>query len=908
MTPSRTAHHASLDLSGPWDLIWQDGPEDTPAYARRGTPLAATVPGQVHTDLMAAGLLEDPDTGFGELDQYWIGHSTWTYTRTFTWPGTPEMPGTPETAGSPEPRTDLVAEGLDTFAVVRLNGQEIARTSDQHVGWRWDVSDRLVPGENVLAITFGSAWDAAHECERAVGELPRPYDEPYAYVRKSACNFGWDWGPHYITAGIWQPIRLETWSRARIESVRPSVELAVAESADGSGGAAPAHVRVTVGIDLADILPGTAPSGLTLAAVLTDPDGKEAARTAVPVNSAGDTSLELTVTEPRLWWPAGLGGQPLYGLSVKVVHDDGGVLATDSRRVGLRTVQIDESPAGGGTGWAIVVNGRRVRIRGYNWIPEDPFIAEVTDERLGRRLDQAVDGGANLLRVWGGGYFSTEAFMDGCDERGLMVWHDFLFACSAYDESPEMVASVTLEAEQAVARLAAHPSLVLWCGGNECVWGDYDWGWREILQGRPWGARYYTEILPGVIDRVDPGRPYLPNSPWSGSLDIHPNDPASGPVHIWTVWNDQDYTHYRDVDPAFVSEMGWCAPPAWSTLRAAVSEGELLPDNPQVAHHMRADRGMEKLARGLEPYFGTPDTAEDWHYLTQVVQARSQSAGAEWLRSRERCAGVVIWQLNDCWPVLSWSAVDGAGIEKPVFFGLRRSFAPELVTIVPVTPGGTDDPAGTGGLELVAVNDGTGPWQAEVRVRRLRVDGTEVASGHYRLETAADSTSRVQLDSVLASSGNGGEEFLVADYGSAGQEQRALWFFVPDAAFDTKTPRFESSVELSGGALQVTVRAETLLRDLCLFADRLAADLDVPASLLQVDDMMRTLLPGESVTFTVSRRDGGALLTAPPSAGAWPVLRSIGDSAPEPDGVAHGTGADVGAAAAVPAGSLGRPL
>ncbi|WAP53187.1 hypothetical protein OL239_09125 [Arthrobacter sp. ATA002] len=219
MTHPRTAHRVSLDLTGPWELTWQDGPADTPAYARSRTPLSATVPGQVHTDLMAAGLLEDPDAGFGELEQFWIGHSTWTYSRSFTWTGVPETPG------SAQPRTDLVAEGLDTFAVVHLNGTEIARTRDQHVGWRWDVSGLLAEGENILAITFGSAWDAAHECEAVVGELPRPYDEPYAYVRKSACNFGWDWGPHYVTAGIWQPIRLETWSAARISSVRPAVEL-----------------------------------------------------------------------------------------------------------------------------------------------------------------------------------------------------------------------------------------------------------------------------------------------------------------------------------------------------------------------------------------------------------------------------------------------------------------------------------------------------------------------------------------------------------------------------------------------------------------------------------------------------------------------------------------------------------
>ncbi|PPB49285.1 beta-mannosidase [Arthrobacter pityocampae] len=846
MIPSTTSPR-TLDLGGPWNLTWTAGPDDSPSYATSGAAIPATVPGQVHTDLLAAGLLEDPDIGLREADQMWIGHSQWTYSRTFIWDGT---------SGE---RTDLVADGLDTFATVRLNGHEVAVTADQHIGYRWDVASLLVAGENLLEITFGSAWDAAHACEVQLGgELPRPYDEPYPYVRKSACNFGWDWGPHYVTAGIWQPIRLESWSHGRIASIRPDTTI------DGTT----AILSVSVGIERLSASPD-----LTLTAVLTAPDGSEAARATVPAGQ-DDVVLALEVTEPELWWPVGLGAQPLYDLSV-VLHGDGRALSTGSRRIGLRTVTVEEEPDAIGTTWAFVVNGRRVRVRGYNWIPDDPFIAEVTEERLGQRLDQAVDGGANLLRVWGGGYFSTEEFMAGCDERGLMVWHDFLFACAAYDESDAMIEAVTTEAEQAVARLSSHPSLVIWCGGNECVWGMYDWGWPEILAGRPYGAAFYTEVLPGVLERLDPTRPYVPNSPWAGSLGKHPNDRDSGPVHIWEVWNTVDYVHYRDVDPPFVSEMGWCAPPAWSTLQRVVTDGELVPSNPQVAHHMRAADGMEKLARGLEPYFGEPRTAEDWHYLSQMVQARSQAAGAEWLRTRERCAGVIIWQLNDCWPVLSWSAVDGDGIEKPVWYALRRSFADHLLAIVPVTAGGTDDPTGPDGLEVVLVNDAVSDWTADVVVRRLTLDGTEIARESLPLSAAADGTARAALPAGLAAVSDA--EFLVADADGL----RSTWFFVPDAALAPVEPRFTAEVTADDGTVRVTVHARTVLRDLCVFADRLADLLDVTASELAVDDMMLTVLPGETAVFTVSRRDGGPLdATADLSAaGLFPVLRCIGDGA-----------------------------
>lgn len=852
MNTATTTMPRTLDLGGAWDLAWVSGPDGSPSYATSGASVPATVPGQVHTDLLSAGLLEDPDVGLREADQMWIGHSQWTYTRHFAWDG--------EAVGE---RTELVADGLDTFATVRLNGHEVAVTADQHIGYRWDVAHLLVEGDNVLEIVFGSAWDAAHECEVRVGELPRPYDEPYPFVRKSACNFGWDWGPHYVTAGIWQPIRLESWSGTRIRSIRPEVTL----DADA------ARVRVSVGLEQL----GTVPEA-TVTAVLTSPDGSEAARVSGSASTADqdDVVLALEVSHPELWWPVGLGAQPLYDLRVEVADGDGGVLAAGERRIGLRSVVIEEKPDDAGSTWAFVVNGRRVRVRGYNWIPDDPFIAEVTDQRLAQRLDQAVDGGANLLRIWGGGYFSTEEFMAGCDERGLMVWHDFLFACAAYDESAAMIEAVTTEAEQAVARLSSHPSLVMWCGGNECVWGMYDWGWPEILDGRPYGAAFYTEVLPGVIDRLDPTRPYVPNSPWAGSLDKHPNSRDEGPVHIWEVWNDVDYVHYRDVDPPFVSEMGWCAPPAWSTLRRVVTEGELVPENPQVAHHMRAADGMEKLARGLAPYFGAPDSAEDWHYLTQMVQARSQAAGAEWLRTRERCAGVVIWQLNDCWPVLSWSAVDGDGIEKPVWYALRRSFADHLLAIVPVSAGGTEDPTGPDGLEVVLVNDGTSAWSADVLVRRLALDGTEAGRETVQLNAAADGTARALLPATLTGVDSG--EFLVADADGL----RSTWFFAPDAALEPLEPRFTARATADEGVLRITVEARTLLRDLCVFADRLAGLLGVGAPELVVDDMMLTLLPGETAMFTVRKRDGSPL-AAPADLSAVtgsPVVRCIGDSTP----------------------------
>lgn len=818
-----------LDLGGEWQLSWLDGPEGVPEAVRRGA-LRATVPGQVHTDLQAMGLLGDLDVGLGEWEQSWVGHSRWSYRREFEWSATDDR----------SPRTELVADGIDTVATVFLNGEQLGSTRDQHLAYRWDVSERLLPGTNSIEVRFDSVWQLAYQRERDHGALPSPYDEPYPHVRKSAANFGWDWGPHYVTAGIWREIRLETFT-SRIDHVRPLVQLAEDHSS--------AVVEVVARIDRGGV---DAPAATSLRVTVTAPDGLSTVWMGNhAIGDGDDTRVSVPILAPELWWPVGLGGQPRYRLETVLEHD-GAVLDRVEQLIGIRSVAIDESPDDLGTRWAIRINGRRVRVRGYNWIPDDPFVAELTEGRIESRLDQAIAGGANLLRVWGGGYFASEDFLDGCDERGLLVWHDFLFACAAYSEDEETIALVTAEAEQAVARMAGHPSLVVWCGGNECAWGWYDWGWKDILGDRAWGAGYFTEVLPELLRRLDPGRPYVPNSPWAGALERYPNDTAAGPSHLWDAWNDLDYAHYRDHDPSFVSEMGWCAPPAWSTLRRVVPDGQLGPSNPLVVHHMRASDGMHKLARGLQPHFSTPAEGPDWHFATQLVQARAQASGTEWLRTRERCSGVIVWQLNDCWPVLSWSAIDGDGIEKPLWFALRRSFAPHLLTIQPLNPGGALNPSGTGELELVAVNDGLAEWSITTRVRRLDLNGAELASQHVDLVAGADGIARVAIDAAVATPANPRREFLIVDVDG----ERSTWFFRPERELLTPSALRRITVTVEDGAVVITVTALSFLRDVCVFADRLGEALGVSPELLVVDEALITLLPGESRSFAISRRDG----------------------------------------------------
>ncbi|MFJ4851624.1 glycoside hydrolase family 2 protein [Streptomyces sp. NPDC088733] len=819
-TPPAVRH----DLGGEWQLTWLAGPDGTPA-AIRDAALPAQVPGEVHTALLAARHLADPDVGLGETAQDWVGRSQWSYRRSFHF--TP-VPGT---------RTDLVADGLDTIAEVYVNGRHVGAARDQHLAYRWPVDDALEPGDNTVEVRFASAWDAALAHERAHGPLPSPYDEPYAHIRKTAANFGWDWGPHYVTAGIWRPIRLETYA-GRIDHIRPLVTLA----ADHRSAEVTAHIRAE------------APSGTSVLVELTGPDGRSAGNATGQV-TGDETVLTLTVTDPELWWPVGLGGQPLYRLTARLDAADGTALDKTAVRLGMRSVAVDETPDALGTRWALVVNGRTVRVRGYNWIPDDTLPSRETPQRVAARIDQAVAGNANLLRVWGGGHFADQHFLDACDERGLLVWHDFLFACAAYCEDEETAALVTAEAEQAVARMSPHPSLVVWCGGNETVLGRHHWGWEDQIGERGWGAHYYLNVLPDVLARLDPTRPYVPNSPWSGALDADPATDTHGLSHLWDAWNEADYAHYRDHDPSFVAEMGWCGPAAWTTLER-VLEGETPgPSSPLTRHHLRAIDGMHKLTRGLQPHVPAPAEGADWHFATQLVQARAVAAGVEWLRSRERCAGAVVWQLNDCWPAISWSAVDVAGIEKPLWYALRHSFAPRLATVQPVSPGPAHDPTGTAGLALTLVNDSVADWTPEVSVVRTSLDGQELARTRLEVSCPASGLLTLPLDPATAAPADPHAELLVVDTDGA----RTTWAYRPSRGLASPPPARTVTTSYADGALALTVTAESVLRDVCVFPDRLAAALGLPPHTLTSDTSLVTLLPGESHSFHITTRDGSAL-------------------------------------------------
>jgi beta-mannosidase len=469
-----------------------------------------------------------------------------------------------------------------------------------------------------------------------------------------------------------------------------------------------------------------------------------------------------------------------------------------------------------------------------------------------------------LLRIWGGGIYETEDFYRACDERGLLVWQDFLLACAAYPEESPLWEEIEAEARENVVRLAPHPSLVLFNGGNENLWGHQDWHWKERLDDRTWGARYACELFPTITADLDPTRPYSDNSPYSPGGDaerVHPNDPDHGTHHQWEVWNRIDYSAYRSEIPRFCSEFGFQAPPAWRTLIDwvhGVDGGSLDSTNDpkndaNFLLHQKAADGNDKLDRGLAPHLGIPASFADWHWATQLNQARAVAYAIDhYRRWWPRTAGAIVWQLNDCWPVTSWAAIDSVGRPKPLWYALRRAYAPRNLIF--------DNENGI--VSAVLINDTDQPWEGELSLSRERLDGVLLANIDVEVNVEPRSVTPIAFAEVLSRPYDPAMEIVVARL----DDLIRVHTFVEDIELALEADPVEAEVVPADDGYVVTVTARSLARDVTLLADRAAGD-------AVVDDALVTLTAGQSATFHIqtTARGLGQALTRPP------ILRTAND-------------------------------
>ncbi|MEJ1154643.1 glycoside hydrolase family 2 protein [Microbacterium marmarense] len=794
-------------LSTGWDVRAAAGPTEV------GTQrVAAAVPGVIHLDLLSAGLIPDPYVDENESKLSWIGLVDWTYETV--------LDITPNELASSQ-RHELVFEGLDTVASVTVNGVLIADVANQHRSYRFDVTNLLSVGGNSLVVAFRSPVRHANAQSVALGTRPRPYPLPFDAIRKSACSFGWDWGIATFASGIWRPVHLDSWSAVRLDAVD------VHASPHGDGGTVTVVARLARTDDIAATLAVTVAGCTEIVEIAAD---------------AREAHITVEIADVDRWWPAGYGEQPLYDVNIELAVGSS-VLDQTSRRVGFRTLRWNTEPDATGTPFQLIVNDQPVFVKGVNWIPDDAFPSRVDAGRYRRRLQQAKDAHLNLIRVWGGGIYESEDFYDACDELGLLTWQDFLFACAAYSEDEPIRSEVEAEARENVRRLAHRASLALLTGNNENLWGYEDWGWKERLDGKSWGSYYYYELFPTIIDELAAHVPYAPGSPFSPGGQ-HPNAEEHGSMHLWEQWNRRDWPTYRDHTPRFVAEFGWQGPPTWTTLTEAIHDEPLTPESPGMIVHQKAVDGNVKLATGLVGHYRVPEDMETWHWAMQLNQANAVTCALEWFRSHApHTTGAVVWQLNDCWPVTSWAAIDGGGREKPLLFAIKNAFAPRNVSIQPR------------GDRLFATltNDTATEWNGDVVVRRRRFDGKLLAEQSWSVGVPARGNITVDVSVALGEPKNAGGEVLTVE----GMATRAFWFFTEARDSALTDPGLSASVtRINETAFDVTITATALVRDLTLLIDKIHPSARVDAGLV-------TLLPNESVVFRVtglSNLDADAVL------------------------------------------------
>lgn len=757
--------------------------------------ISASVPGSIHTDLMAAGLIPDPFLDDNERTLAWIGYCGWSYNLAFDW------------QGNSSEFTDLVFEGIDTVAELYLNGGLLQKVANQHRSYRFEVGERLRLGTNLIEVRFESAIQYADRMSLELGYRPHVNHHPYNAVRKMAANFGWDWGIDTSTVGLWKPVYLESYD-VRIREVRPVVSVT-----DSLG-------KVAVNIELsADTSSPLTVSVGNKSAVLNNP-------------KSGLNTVEIEIENPDPWCPNGSGEANLYPLEV-TLGDKQNPLDRFRSQVGFRTIELQFPKTDTGQGFEFHVNGSPLYIRGVNWIPNDAFVHRITKQSLRERLLQAKRANINLIRVWGGGLYESDDFYEVCNELGLMVWQDFLFACAAYSEEG-LGEEVEAEARENISRIMKHPSLALWNGNNENLWGHQEWNWQQRLQGKTWGAGFYFDLLPRLVAELDPGRPYTPGSPYSPEPSRLHNDPHYGSVHIWDLWNQKDYPHYRDYRPRFVAEFGWQGPANWATISQAISDEPLTPESPGMIIHQKAMSGNDKLTDGLVNHFELPNTMNDWHWAMQLNQANAIRFGLEHMRSEyPNCMGSIVWQLNDCWPVTSWAAIDGAGREKPLYFSIAQSYQPLLITIF-------ED---QGLLEVSVINNSLTNENSDLVIELLSYSGNLVASHSEPFSVDANQNRKLKLDDKLSKVSSPENHLLRVSFSSG----RALHFFSDYKYSQLVKPSFQSSLKKTATGLTLTITAHNLIRDLTLMIDKLDPEASVNQALV-------TLLPGESTSFEVATK------------------------------------------------------
>ncbi|MFD2671878.1 beta-mannosidase [Marinicrinis sediminis] len=773
----------------------------------------AQVPGCVHTDLWNNQLIDDPFYGTHEQKLQWIDKKDWEYRTTF------------EVAAHilSQPHIELTFDGLDTYADVWLNEQHILSADNMFRTWTIDVKTLLKPADNILKIRFrspiledlpklaqlGYALPAIND-DSETGELGD--QKVSVFARKAPYHYGWDWGPRFVTSGIWKPVRLTAWSEARITDLYLHQQEVTADAAKFV-----AHIE----LETDQAITGKwqlETDGYTWEQAVSLSPGIHAIQ------------MEAEIPNPKLWWSRGLGEPHLYQVKASLQRD-GQILADRTIRTGLRSIRLVRDRDDAGSTFHFELNGIPVFAKGANHIPNDSFITACTADRYRHEIQTAAASNMNMLRVWGGGVYEYDVFYDLCDEYGILIWQDFMFACSMYPGDEAFLNNVRIEAEQNVKRLRHHPSIAVWCGNNEMdtAWSAYDpnagWGWKEqyepVIRDQIWRdyERIFHELLPETVARLTPDIDYWPSSPMreqTGDQQQHSHyASAEGDIHYWGVWHGiEPIENYNRYVGRFMSEYGFQSFPEMKTVRTYAEESDLQLESEVMLAHQKNKRGNMLIKEYMDLYLPKPKDFASFLYMSQILQAMAVKEAMEaHRRHKPHCMGTLYWQLNDCWPVASWASMDYDGRWKALQYGAKSAYQDVMLSF---------DASNTSQLHLYVVTDLLAQVEGKLMLTLYDAEGRLLREEQQTILGAANTSTRIANLDPLAwlEEHDPTSTVLVATLMIDGQVvDQKMHHFVPIPQSNLKAPELQLEVVAGSGGSSFTITSSHLARHVWLTAE-----------------------------------------------------------------------------------------
>lgn len=795
----------------------------------------AKVPGTVHQDLLNHNRIPNPFYGMNEEAVQWVENEDWMYRTSFV---------VDEHQLSRDAAV-LEMDGLDTYADVFLNGALILRSDNMFVGHKIEVKPVLRKGVNRLLVRFRSpVKEVLPQLQTNGFDYPASNDHsPWrtsVYTRKAPYSYGWDWGIRLATCGIWRPVRLVFSDVARIEDYYVCQDVVTQAKAD-----------VYNRLEINNVTSSTVSALLKVDYHYSDSDTKEIKKQIELRPGANTVSLPVSIEKPHLWMPNGWGEPSLYKFTASL-SVDGVEIAKQERNVGLRTVRVVMDDDEHGKSFYFVVNGKPMFAKGANFIPDDALLPNVTQERYKRIFEDVKAANMNMLRVWGGGIYEDDEFYDEADRNGILIWQDFMFACSSYPHDPLFFGRVEAEAEYNIKRLRGHASLAMWCGNNEIYEAMRYWGWQRKYSAEAFAEMergynvLFRELLPQMVERLDGTRFYMHSSPYEANWG-RPNSWKTGDSHNWGTWHGRKPFESFDTDvPRFMSEYGFQAFPEMKTIRTFAEEKDFELESPVMNAHQKADIGNALIRQTMRLYYRVPEKFEDLVYVGLVLQGQGIRHGIEaHRRNRPYCMGSLFWQLNDSWPVVSWSGIDYYGNWKALMYQSKRAFAPILINAIKEG----DD------LCVYLVSDELQDHDG-VRLDVELMDFDGKAHGKWTQDGKLAANSSVlfmkkragELQGKLSAATSLMHFTLKAKNGATLADD-VFYFAYPK---DQKLPEanIETSVRRRGDAIEMTLKTDKLARDIFV---------EVPVQGVRFTDNFFDLLPGQRKKITITSPEGHSL-------------------------------------------------